>query len=84
VLFRYAAPDGSLDPAQNFNGSTNAIAGILSERGNVLGMMPHPENHVEAAIGADRRARAFCRLGRTFGESSLNRDCFAGSDHNLL
>ena len=51
VLFRYAAPDGSLDPAQNFNGSTNAIAGILSERGNVLGMMPHPENHVEAAIG---------------------------------
>ncbi|HLQ91947.1 MAG TPA: phosphoribosylformylglycinamidine synthase subunit PurQ [Xanthobacteraceae bacterium] len=51
VLFRYAAPDGSLDRAQNFNGSTNAIAGILSERGNVLGMMPHPENHVEAAIG---------------------------------
>ena len=29
----------------------NAIAGIINERGNVLGMMPHPENHVEAAIG---------------------------------
>src|SRR6195256_3991394 len=51
VLFRYAAPDGSLDRAQNFNGSTNAIAGILGARGNVLGMMPHPENHVEAAMG---------------------------------
>jgi phosphoribosylformylglycinamidine synthase subunit PurQ / glutaminase len=51
VLFRYTAPDGSLDPAWNFNGATNAIAGILSAEGNVLGMMPHPENHVEASMG---------------------------------
>jgi phosphoribosylformylglycinamidine synthase subunit PurQ / glutaminase len=52
VIFRYVAPDGTLDEAYNVNGSTNAIAGIVNERGNVLGMMPHPENHVEAAIGA--------------------------------
>jgi phosphoribosylformylglycinamidine synthase subunit PurQ / glutaminase len=52
VVFRYCAPDGTLSPASNVNGSTNAIAGIVSERGNVLGMMPHPENHVEAAIGS--------------------------------
>jgi phosphoribosylformylglycinamidine synthase len=51
VIFRYVAPDGARDPAYNVNGSTNAIAGIVNERGNVLGMMPHPENHVEAAIG---------------------------------
>jgi phosphoribosylformylglycinamidine synthase len=51
VLFRYAAPGGDLDPAWNINGSTNAIAGILNDAGNVLGMMPHPENHVEAALG---------------------------------
>jgi phosphoribosylformylglycinamidine synthase len=51
VLYRYVAPDGSLDPAWNHNGATNAIAGILNERGNVLGMMPHPENHVEATMG---------------------------------
>jgi phosphoribosylformylglycinamidine synthase subunit PurQ / glutaminase len=51
VLFRYTAPDGSLDPAWNFSGSSNAIAGILNGRGNVLGMMPHPENHVEEALG---------------------------------
>src|SRR5262245_6292417 len=51
VLFRYAAPDGALDPSWNVNGSTNAIAGIINEKGNVLGMMPHPENHVEAALG---------------------------------
>ena len=49
--FRYAAPDGKLDPSWNINGATNAIAGILNERGNVLGLMPHPENHVE---GVDR------------------------------
>src|ERR1044072_5956401 len=51
VLTRYATPDGALDPAWNINGATNAIAGVLNDRRNVLGMMPHPENHVEAAIG---------------------------------
>jgi phosphoribosylformylglycinamidine synthase subunit PurQ / glutaminase len=51
VLYRYVAPTGALDPAWNFNGATNAIAGIVNERGNVLGMMPHPENHIEAELG---------------------------------
>ncbi len=51
VLFRYAAPDGTLDPAWNHNGAANAIAGIVNAGGNVLGMMPHPENHVEAVMG---------------------------------
>lgn len=44
VVFRYA--DGT-----NPNGSINDIAGIVSERGNVLGLMPHPENLIEAAHG---------------------------------
>src|SRR5438105_6856566 len=39
VVFRYAAPDGSLDLAWNVNGATNAIAGVLNAQGNVLGMM---------------------------------------------
>ena len=51
VLFRYTSPDGTLAPEWNHNGATNAIAGIVNEGGNVLGMMPHPENHVEAALG---------------------------------
>ena len=51
VLYRYVSPDGALDPAWNHNGATNAIAGIVNEHGNVLGMMPHPENHVEAVMG---------------------------------
>jgi phosphoribosylformylglycinamidine synthase subunit PurQ / glutaminase len=56
VLFRYVTPDGSRDPKWNVNGATNAIAGVLSEGRNVLGLMPHPENHVEPALGpADGR-----------------------------
>jgi phosphoribosylformylglycinamidine synthase I len=51
VVFRYCTSDGALSPAANVNGSTNAIAGIVSDGGNVLGMMPHPENHVEPAMG---------------------------------
>src|SRR3981081_2808548 len=46
VLFRYVSPQGERDPAWNVNGATNAIAGIANESGNVVGMMPHPENHV--------------------------------------
>lgn len=44
VAFRYA--EGT-----NPNGSVNDIAGILNEEGNVLGIMPHPENLIEAAHG---------------------------------
>jgi phosphoribosylformylglycinamidine synthase I len=51
VVFRYTAPDGRLASEWNVNGATNAIAGIVNQRGNVLGTMPHPENHVEAALG---------------------------------
>jgi len=51
VLFRYSSPDGMIDPNWNHNGAMNGIAGIVNERGNVLGMMPHPENHVDASMG---------------------------------
>ena len=51
VLFRYSSPDGFIDPNWNHNGAINGIAGIINEQGNVLGMMPHPENHVEPAMG---------------------------------
>ena len=64
------APDGSLDPQWNFNGSTNAIAGILSERGNALGMMPHPENHVEASIGSTDGRGLFAGLTDHFRQAA--------------
>jgi phosphoribosylformylglycinamidine synthase len=42
VAFRYAEP---------VNGSTGEIAGVLSERRNVLGLMPHPERACDPALG---------------------------------
>lgn len=51
VVFRYCGPDGALSPKTNVNGSMSAIAGIVNARRTVLGLMPHPENHVEAALG---------------------------------
>jgi phosphoribosylformylglycinamidine synthase subunit PurQ / glutaminase len=51
VLFRYTSPDGKLDEKWNYNGATSAIAGVLSEKLNVLGLMPHPENHVDPIVG---------------------------------
>jgi phosphoribosylformylglycinamidine synthase len=68
VAFRYVAPDGTRDPHWNVNGATNAIAGILNERGNVLGLMPHPENHVEASIGPTDGRGLFAGLTQHFAK----------------
>ncbi|MFP3941645.1 MAG: phosphoribosylformylglycinamidine synthase subunit PurQ [Thermoanaerobaculia bacterium] len=51
VVFRYVSPDGEPEPTWNPNGSARAIAGITNERGNVVGMMPHPERASEAVLG---------------------------------
>jgi len=52
VLFRYTDAEGKVAETANVNGAANAIAGVLSEKHNVLGLMPHPENHVEAIMGS--------------------------------
>jgi len=70
VLFRYTAPDGALDPAWNYNGATNAIAGVLNDGGNVLGLMPHPENHVEAAMGCTDGRGLFAGLADHFKQAA--------------
>lgn len=53
IVFRYCTADGDCTEASNPNGSVNNIAGILNERGNVLGMMPHPERYADKALGCD-------------------------------
>jgi phosphoribosylformylglycinamidine synthase len=55
VIFRYAEDT-------NPNGSINDIAGITNARGNVLGMMPHPENLIEAAHGGEDGKGIFAGL----------------------
>jgi phosphoribosylformylglycinamidine synthase len=52
VIFRYADRDGQPTDAANPNGSLNNIAGICSERRNVVGLMPHPERACESALGS--------------------------------
>ncbi len=52
VVFRYCDADGEPAAGANPNGSIRNIAGILNPRGNVLGLMPHPEDHVEPAQGS--------------------------------
>ncbi|HET9162707.1 MAG TPA: phosphoribosylformylglycinamidine synthase subunit PurQ [Solirubrobacterales bacterium] len=52
VAFRYA-------PGQNPNGSARDIAGVRSEAGNVLGLMPHPEHAVDAMTGSTDGLRVF-------------------------
>jgi phosphoribosylformylglycinamidine synthase subunit PurQ / glutaminase len=51
VVFRYAPDPLQAEEAYNPNGSMNDIAGIVSARGNVLGMMPHPERAVDPLLG---------------------------------
>jgi phosphoribosylformylglycinamidine synthase len=43
IIFRYCTSGGEIAEEANPNGSIANIAGIINERGNVLGMMPHPE-----------------------------------------
>lgn len=65
VLFRYCTAEGEIDEGGNPNGSLNNIAGITNARGNVLGMMPHPERAADPALKATD--------GRGLFESILNK-----------
>jgi phosphoribosylformylglycinamidine synthase subunit PurQ / glutaminase len=60
VTFRYVGQNGGRgDPLANPNGSRNDIAGIINARGNVLGMMPHPERLAEGVLGGEDGRRLF-------------------------
>ena len=59
VVFRYCTTGGEATTDANPNGSLENIAGIVNARGNVLGMMPHPERCCEAALGGTDGRRIF-------------------------
>jgi phosphoribosylformylglycinamidine synthase subunit PurQ / glutaminase len=52
VVLRYCDADGNVTPEANPNGAQDAIAGIVNARGNVFGLMPHPERASEALLGS--------------------------------
>jgi phosphoribosylformylglycinamidine synthase len=69
---RYYAPDADLDameargqvvlryaPGHNPNGSVRDVAAVVNERGNVLGLMPHPEHAVDPLTGSTAGLKLF-------------------------
>jgi len=68
VLLRYCSEAGELTPDSNPNGSLENIAGILNEGRNVLGLMPHPEDAVEAGLGSEDGRRLFDSLAMQFAD----------------
>jgi phosphoribosylformylglycinamidine synthase len=70
VLYRYASPEGEVGDAWNFNGASHSIAGLVNEGGNVLGMMPHPENHVEDIMGCTDGRGLFAGLAAHLGKAA--------------
>jgi len=51
IVFKYCASNGSITQDANPNGSISNIAGIINKKGNVLGMMPHPERCSDSVLG---------------------------------
>jgi phosphoribosylformylglycinamidine synthase subunit PurQ / glutaminase len=64
VVLRYADETGRVVPDANPNGSLNGIAGLVNERGNVLGLMPHPERAAEEEVRGTDGLRVLRSLDR--------------------
>jgi len=66
-VFRYCDEGGRVVAGANPNGSLHNIAGIINKRGNVLGMMPHPERCAEPELGGADGLKLF----RSVAESAV-------------
>ena len=71
VVFRYVDASGEATEDANPNGSWHNIAGIINERGNVLGMMPHPERAMEKILGSTDGTGLFASLARSLAEERI-------------
>jgi phosphoribosylformylglycinamidine synthase len=67
-VLRYVDAEGDVSAAANPNGSERSIAGVVNARGNVLGLMPHPERAAEAEVGGTDGLRIFRSLDRWLAE----------------
>lgn len=76
VVFKYVGPVREDSPEGNPNGSTLSIAGIVNDRGNVLGMMPHPDRASESILGSTDGLpifRAFAEAAQAL--AAVNHSC---------
>ncbi len=69
VAFRYCSRAGEIGAAHVPNGAMNGIAGIVNLRGNVLGMMPHPERAVDPKLGPTGGLGVFRSLAEAFAHA---------------
>jgi len=69
VAFRYCGPDTGVEPEWCPNGSLNNIAGVYNEKGNVLGLMPHPEDATEKLVGGLGGMPLFTGIAASIGAS---------------
>ena len=53
IAFRYCDENGEISQLSNPNGSVENIAGVFNQRKNILGLMPHPERHVDPLTGGE-------------------------------
>jgi phosphoribosylformylglycinamidine synthase I len=70
IVFRYTTSEGREDAAANPNGSLANIAGICSRERNVMGLMPHPDRSVEAALGSEDGLLIFRSLIQSFARQA--------------
>jgi phosphoribosylformylglycinamidine synthase len=68
IVLRYSDASGAVTEAANPNGSLRGIAGIVNQRGNVLGLMPHPERAADPELGGEDGLRLFRSLERWLQE----------------
>jgi phosphoribosylformylglycinamidine synthase subunit PurQ / glutaminase len=73
VVFRYCDESGTVTEEANVNGSLDAIAGVVNEAGNVLGLMPHPERSSEALLGSTDGRVIFASLIETLARRRTGR-----------
>lgn len=73
ILWQYCDANGNLTERANPNGSLLNIAGVSNERGNVAGLMPHPENASEPLLGSDDGKWIFESLIRALEEKPAAR-----------
>ena len=71
IVLRYCNEKGEVNQESNPNGALENIAGIVNKRGNVLGMMPHPERSTEKRLGSDDGLLIFNSIVKWF-----KNDCF--------
>ena len=65
IAFKYCNKKGEINDDSNPNGSSNNIAGILNNKKNILGMMPHPERHIDPILSGEDGSMIFESLIKT-------------------